>query len=100
MSQNKTYTIQDIIDLSVEDGMGGRRTSIEVNNFKISIVGGRQGLYGDFVEDFEVAIMTKENSQFVTKLFFHAEDDVLPYQSGKDVEEIVKIVMNQEFPSS
>jgi len=92
--QNKKYTIQDVIDLSVDDNMGGKRTTIEVNNFIVSIVGGRQGLYGDFVNDFEVAVMDKKRNVFVTKLFFSVEDDVLPYKSGEEVEEILDIVIN------
>jgi hypothetical protein len=78
---------------------GGRVTRIGNNNVEFSIVGGARGLYGDFINDFEVAIFDKENGEFVTKFFYpEASDDVIGYMSGKSVESLInKVLKDKDF---
>ena len=94
-------TIKDIIDLSKPHPVmnGGRVTRIGNNNVSFSIVGGARGLYGDFINDFEVAIFDKENGEFVTKFFYpEASDDVIGYMSGKSVESLInKVFKDKDF---
>jgi UDP-N-acetylglucosamine:LPS N-acetylglucosamine transferase len=89
--QSNKITIQEIIDRSVPHGYkkDGRRSTIETEKFILSIVGGSQGLYGDFKDTFEVAVIDKKNGDFVTKLFEpEAIDDVMGYVPADKVVEI------------
>jgi len=94
-------TIKDIIDLSKPHPVmnGGRVTRIGNNNVSFSIVGGARGLYGDFINDFEVAIFDKESGDFITKFFYpEATDDVIVYMPGKDLESLVsKVLKDKDF---
>jgi len=94
-------TIKDIINLSKPHPVveGGRALLIGNDNVEFSIVGGARGLYGDFINDFEVAIFDKENGEFVTKFFYpEASDDVIGYMSGKSVESLInKVLKDKDF---
>jgi hypothetical protein len=94
-------TIKDIIGFSKPHPVveGGRVVRIGNDNVEFSIVGGARGLYGDFINDFEVAIFDKENDEFVTKFFYpEASDDVIGYMSGEDVESLVnKVLKDKDF---
>jgi hypothetical protein len=86
--QSDKITIQDIIDMSVPHGYkeSGRRSTIETERFILSIVGGSSGLYGDFKDTFEVAVIDKKTGDFVTKLFEpEATDDVIGYLPAEEV---------------
>lgn len=64
----------------------------------ISIVGGDRGLYGDFENDFEIAIMDTDTHDFVTRHFFtEINDDVKPYASIDEVVRIVNMLMKGNF---
>lgn len=99
--QSDKFTIQDIIDMSVPHGYrdNGRRTAIETDRFVLSIVGGSQGLYGDFKESFEVAVIDKKNGEFVTHLFEPESDDVMGYVPAKEVVRIANYFVQKKFPS-
>ena len=94
-------TVKDIIDLSKPHSVmkGGRVTRIGNNNVEFSIVGGARGLYGDFINDFEVAIFDKERGDFVTKFLYpEATDDVIGYMPGEELENMVnKVLKDQDF---
>jgi hypothetical protein len=94
-------TIKDIINLSKPHPVveGGRVLQIGNDNVEFSIVGGARGLYGDFINDFEVAIFDKENGEFVTKFFYpEASDDVIGYMSGKSLESLInKVFKDKDF---
>lgn len=80
-------------------GEGGRRTLIKNKVIEISIVGGRQGLYGDFEDDFEVAIFDNQSGEFKTRFFFpEISDDVIPYFSGEKLEQLVnQLIKGDDF---
>lgn len=93
-------TAQDIIDFSKphRNGMGGRQTVITNGKIDISIVGGAQGLYGDFYETFEIAFFDKHSKEFVTKYVVpEALDDVIGYVPKDELEEIVNRIFENDF---
>jgi hypothetical protein len=92
-------TIKDIIELSKPHpvGNGGRVTRIGNNNVEFSIVGGASGLYGDFIDYFEMAIFDTQSGEFVTKFFYpEAGDDVVGYMSGEDLEVLLNKVLKEK----
>ena len=78
---------------------GGKATRIVSRGLTISIVGGAMGLYGDFVEDFEMAIWENKNDSWRTKFFYpEATDDVVGYMSPEELEKVVNLVVgNSDF---
>ena len=92
-------TVENIIEWSKPHPLdGGRMTRIHNDEIEFSIVGGRSGLYGDFKDDFEVAVIDKKNGEFVTK-FFRPElsDDVIGYMKKEDLEEFVNQIFKKGF---
>lgn len=78
------------------DDCGGRRISLYNDKYILSIVGGAQGLYGDFVDDFEIAIIDPMTKEFITKLFFTENgDDVVGYMNKEDVEKIANTLFKE-----
>ena len=95
-------TVENIIEWSKPHPLdGGRMTRIHNDEIEFSIVGGRSGLYGDFKDDFEVAVIDKKNGEFVTK-FFKPElnDDVVGYMKKEDLEEFVNQIFKKGFQVS
>ena len=94
-------TIQDIISNSKPhtNGMvGARQTILKDDNVVLSIVGGARGLYGDFENDFEIAIIDNNSREFVTKYYVaDASDDVLAYQDSEQVEYIANLLFKKGF---
>ena len=83
-------TIQDVVSLAVTRPDGAKQTIIESDDFIISVVGGRQGLYGDFEKTFEMALMTKDRKTFVTRHYFpDLNDDVMGWKSSEETERII-----------
>jgi hypothetical protein len=77
---------------------GGKMTRLHNKEIELSIVGGRSGLYGDFENDFEVAVIDRKNGEFVTK-FFKPElsDDVIGYMKKEDLEEFANQIFQKGF---
>ncbi len=91
-------TKEDIINWSKPHAIDGKRTVIETANIRISIVGGRVGLYGDFENDFEVAIMDTISNEFVTRyLYTEANDDIIPYMKSDDMVNFVNSIIREDF---
>lgn len=94
-------TIQDIVLHSKPHPNmmeGARQTILKDDNVVLSIVGGSQGLYGDFEKDFEVAILDNNSREFVTKYYVSdASDDVLAYQDSEQVEYIANLLFKKGF---
>ena len=78
---------------------GGRMTNIFNHKYELSIVGGRQGLYGDFEKTFEIAVFDSRDRKFITKFFFpEYGNDVVGYLSGEDLEEFSNVLFrNGDF---
>jgi len=92
-------TIDNIIEWAKPHPLdGGKITRIHNDEIEFSIVGGRSGLYGDFENDFEVAVIDRKNGEFVTK-FFKPElsDDVIGYMKKEDLEEFVNQIFKKGF---
>lgn len=92
-------TVENIIEWSKPHPLdGGKMTRIYNDEIEFSIVGGRSGLYGDFENDFEVAILDRKTGDFRTK-FFKPElsDDVVGYMPKNDVVEFVNQILGKSF---
>ncbi len=92
-------TIAKIIEWSKPHSLsGGKKTNIFNDAIELSIVGGASGLYGDFEEDFEIAIIDKSTSEFVTKYFFPSHgDDVVGYLPADELEGLVNKIFHSGF---
>lgn len=90
-------TIQDVVSLATTRPDDAKQTIIESDSFMISIVGGRPGLYGDFENDFEIAVIDKQTKEFVTKKYFpDLKDDVMGWVPAQETERIINELI---FPS-
>jgi hypothetical protein len=85
-------TVQNIIDWASPHrlGNGTKRLRIGNDHIEFSIVGG-DGLYGDFVNTFEVAVFNLDTDDYMTSFFFDDSDDgmVSSYVPG---EELVRVI--------
>ena len=95
MPNSYNLTVKDLIAHSRLNDWGRVSVTLTDGTFIVSIVGGR-GLYGDFKETFEVAILTSPTlgeTKFVTTLFYPDEiDDVLPYRTIEEINDIILLV--------
>jgi hypothetical protein len=92
---SKPHPLANVI--SLKDRRGGRMSRFGNKEIEFSIVGGSQGLYGDFETTFEVAIFDRKSNDFVTRFFYpEATDDVIPYMDVDKVEELVNSVIKRE----
>jgi hypothetical protein len=76
---------------------GAKRTVIGNDLFDFSIVGGGRGLYGDFENDFEVAIIRKKDSTFLTTYFFPVNDDVVAYMEAEELVKSLNEILGENF---
>lgn len=93
-------TIENIKKWSKEHpNGGGRMTNIFNHKYELSIVGGRQGLYGDFEKTFEIAVFDTQDRRFITKFFFpESGDDVVGFISREDLEDFSNVLFrNGDF---
>jgi hypothetical protein len=92
-------TAENIIEWSKPHPLdGGKMTRIYNDEIEFSIVGGRSGLYGDFENDFEVAILDRKTGDFRTRFFKpEASDDVVGYMSKDDVVEFLNQILGKSF---
>ena len=92
---SKPHPLANVI--SIKDRSGGKMSRFGNKKIEFSIVGGSTGLYGNFVDTFEVAIFDVETKNFVTKFFYpEASDDVIPYMESSEVEKLVNSVIKRE----
>ena len=63
----------------------GKQVRLSNGLIEFSIVGGAQGLYGDFIDNFEVAIIDKKTHQFITKFFVDCPEDIVPYMQSEEL---------------
>jgi hypothetical protein len=77
---------------------GGRMLRIYNDDIEASIVGGSQGLYGDFVKNFELAVFDRKTNEFMTRFFFpEKKDDVVGYMSGEELVDFLNQVFQKGF---
>ena len=85
----KDYTIDDIINSKVEHPLGGYQSRFKVGEYEVSVVGGRQTNYGDFINTFELAIFDKYKN-FVTKDFVASSNsDVVGWLDKEELMDII-----------
>jgi len=73
-------------------GMGGKIAQMELGNgYKISVVGGRNGLYGDGETTFEVAILDRLGEM----IMLSENDQVLGWMTIDEVNEIIQKYDNE-----
>jgi hypothetical protein len=76
---------------------GGKQSRFGNHKVEFSIVGGDLGLYGDFVNTFEVAIFDVQSRDFITRFFYpETSDDVISYMNSDEVENLVNSVVKRE----
>lgn len=94
-------TIENIIEYSKPhpNGLeGGRQTVLTDGKIIMSIVGGARGLYGDFKENFEVAIIDSETRNFITPYYVtSADNDVIGYMGGDELVKLVDTIFVKGF---
>ena len=85
-------TFNDIKFKLHPNGMGGILGQMELGNgYTISVVGGRQGLYGDGETTFEVAIFDRTGEM----LMLSEDDQVLGWMTIDEVNEIIQKYDNE-----
>jgi hypothetical protein len=92
-------TVENIIEWAKPHPLdGGKMTRIYNDEIEFSIVGGRSGLYGDFENDFEVAILDRKTGDFRTR-FFKPElsDDVVGYMPKDEVVQFLNQILGKSF---
>ena len=94
-------TIQDIQKWSRPHPVvkGGRMTNIFNSKYELSIVGGggKRGLYGDFENDFEIAVFSTKSREFVTRFFFSDNPhDVVGHLGSAELEEFVNSIFRND----
>ena len=92
-------TVENIIEWAKPHPLdGGKMTRLYNEEIEFSIVGGRSGLYGDFVDDIEVAVLDRKTGDFRTK-FFKPElsDDVIGYMPKDDMIQMLNQILKTGF---
>jgi hypothetical protein len=73
-------------------GMGGKLAQMELSNgYKISVVGGKKGLYGDGETTFEVAMFDRTGEM----IMLSEDDQVLGWMTIDEVNEIIQKYDNE-----
>jgi hypothetical protein len=71
-------------------GGGGYQYTEKIGDYTLSIVGGVIGQYGDFKNDFEVALIDDTDGRFVTGLYGPRgeSDGVMAYANIEEINEL------------
>lgn len=74
----------------VDEYKSARQFIDNIGNYTLSIVGGAKGLYGDFKNTFEVALIDNEIGNFVTGKYSNniKSDDVMGYATIDEINEL------------
>lgn len=85
-------TFEDLEFNPHPNGMGGKLAQMELGNgYKISVVGGGKGLYGNGKTTFEVAIFDRMGEM----IKLGEDDQVLGWQTIDEINEIIQKFNNQ-----
>jgi hypothetical protein len=99
----KPLTIEHIIKNSKPHhtsswrGGNSRQFTESIGDYLLSIVGGGVGLYGDFEENFEVALIDNTTGNFVTGKYSSRGDDVLGYATIEEINEVYFNIPRKSF---
>lgn len=93
-------TIEDIINNKKPHPFRGYKWTKNYGPWILSVVGGDGSLYGDFKETFEVAIIDRRTGNFVTRLFYGGNEDVLSYLPGEEVNKIIRMLSGVPSPKT
>lgn len=74
--------------MSILKGDKSRMFREFVGDYILSIVGGGIGLYGDFINDFEVALIDQDSGDFVTSAYSSRGDQVMGYATIDEINEL------------
>ena len=85
----RDYTIEDIMKLKIKHSLGGYQSRLKVGEYEVSVIGGRERNYGDFVNTFELAIFDKDNNFVTKKLVASAEHDVVGWLDKEELMDII-----------
>lgn len=94
---NKRVTITDVLNKKKRRPFGGFESFFEFEKYSVLIMGGDDGLYGDFIETFEVSIINNKTNNFETKLFCGGKS-VMKYVSCGEVENVLNIFTGVPSP--
>jgi hypothetical protein len=94
---HKILTKDLFVENTVKHPVGGYYVRLTNEKTEISIVGGRKGLYGDFINTFELAIIDLGSKKFITKEILNSSDDVCPFMSFDQLVEVVDKVYENGF---
>jgi hypothetical protein len=96
MKLNNDITIDFILQNSRDHSLGGKKCRIETDKLIISIVGGRSGFYGDFINTFEVAVLDTKSGSFITPMFFNGHyDEVAEYVTKEELLEVLNVLIKK-----
>lgn len=91
----KPLTIEHIIKNSephpiskTKGNENARQYKEQIGDYLLSIVGGAIGLYGDFKNVFEVAVIDTTTNEFVTDIFSKSTGGVLGYATLDEINEL------------
>ena len=85
----RDYTIEDFMKLKIKHSLGGYQSRLKVGEYEVSVIGGRERTYGDFVNTFELAIFDKDNNFVTKKLVASAEHDVVGWLDKEELMDII-----------
>jgi len=90
-------TIEEIKKNSQEHPLGGRFVKYGNDKVIFSVVGGRQGLYGNFEDTFELAIIDVNSREFITKLILNVTEDICPWVDSEELVEVSNKILSDGF---
>lgn len=86
-------TLEFILNSAVpQSPLGGKQTKIQRGNFLVSVVGGRNGLCGDFETTFEVAVYDKHGNFATNKVIPSATGNVIDWVDKEHLIEIINTI--------
>lgn len=97
-------TFEEVLKKSQPHPMGeGRMVRYETPHLTISIVGGVSGLYGDFDETFEVALIDKKSGDFISDALYSeycdSDGQIMPYITREQMLKVVNELMKEQVPA-
>lgn len=100
MANENMLTVDDIIKNAEPHPFRGKKYTKVFGNIILSVVGGSEGLYGDFENSFEVALINIKNNKFVTRNFYACEDDVLAWVDKEELQKIINLLEGVPSPKT